>query len=158
MGFSPTNPRGCERTLVTLILRMYFWAVKCQSWLWLHLSCSVRSVISRLWIWIPYCSGVLSSEEKHAKNAVVSSYLHRHGHELPCTQKQPLLSSTEARFLRIWSMHGCSVKTAHQRASSLCLGQTTCCSVQVIQNRFGICDTRSSSKRQQVGELKYYTV
>lgn len=50
MGSSPTNLKCCERTLVTLILRMYFWAFKCQSWLWLHLSCSVRSVISRLWI------------------------------------------------------------------------------------------------------------
>ncbi|XP_064279848.1 uncharacterized protein LOC135302833 isoform X3 [Passer domesticus] len=74
----------------------------------------------------------------------------RHGPGLPCTQKQPLLSSPEAGFLRTWSMCGCSVKTAHQRASSLCLGQTACCPVQVIQNRFGVCDTRPSSKGQQV--------
>lgn len=102
MGSSPTNLKCCERTLVSLILRMYFWALKCQNWLWLHLNCSVRCVISILWIWMPYCSGVLSSEEKHAKNAVVSSYLHRLGPGLPYTQKQSLLSSTEARFLRIW--------------------------------------------------------
>lgn len=157
MCSSPTTLKCCERTLVTRILRMLFWAFKCQSWLWLHLNC-VRCVISRLWIWIPYCSGVLSSEGKHAKNAVVSSYLHRHGPGLPCTQKQPLLSSRETRFLRIWNMCGCSVETAHQRANSLSLGQTTCCSAEVIRNRFGICDTRPSSKGQQVGELKHCTV
>lgn len=80
-------------------------------------------MISRVWIWIPYCSGVLSSEGKHAKNAVVSSSLYRHGPGLSCTQKQSFLSSPEAGFLRIRSMCGCSVKTAHQRASGLCLGQ-----------------------------------
>lgn len=54
--------------------------------------------------------------------------------------------------------HGCSLKTAHQSVNSLYLGQITCLSVEVIENRFGICDTRPSSKGQLVGELKCCTV
>lgn len=65
---------------------------------------------------------------------------------------------TETRFLRIWSVCGCSLKTAHQKVSNRYLGQTTCCSFQVIQNRFGTSDTRPSSEGRQVGELKYCTV
>lgn len=96
--FIPTNSKCWERTVVTRTARMHFWVFKYQICLWVHLNSTVRCVISRLWIWIPYHFGVLDSEEKHAKNAVTSWYLLRHGADCHIPRNNPHRSPQRPDF------------------------------------------------------------
>lgn len=96
--FIPTNSKCCERSIVTHSARMHFWVFKYQICLWAHLNSTVRCVISRLWIWIPYHFVVLDSEEKHAKNAVTSWYLLRHGADCHIPRNNPRWSPQRPDF------------------------------------------------------------